>query len=491
MKTKKIWLISALVVVLLVTGLFTVAVPVQAAEVIGGDENHPHVVINEPVDDDLIVTAGKITVNAPISGNLIASGTEVTLNSVVEGDVLAGGQTVKISEDAVIEGNLFFGATEIIVQGQIGGSVFGGAGTILFDNSASVGRNVFVGGYNLEVNAGAVIARDLFGGFYQIDLSGQVMEDALLSAEAVEFKGDIAGNLTLEISDPNPHMGMPTTIAFPGLENPPRTMEAGLEVGENASLGGELKLITPILVEPKYDNIEESVVTLEAPLDETPEGKGQEETHKGAGSLVFRWMRRNAGRFISLCVVGALLLWLCRKPFEETVDFLKNETWKSLGYGALAYFGGYLAFFLGAVAIGLVAAFLWVFTLGILSPVVASLGFSALSLVFAAFTLAVKFISKLVIIYWLGRAILKPLAEEKPGRAWLAALIGIAIYAVARALPVLGWFLGSTATLFGMGAIILWCVSWWQEHHPVKKPEALPDEESQPEAEEYPLPAAD
>ncbi len=483
MKTNKKFTIMIVMAVLLTASFLAMAIPVQAAEIIEGDADTPHVEIDEPVDDDLIVTAEKITVNAPISGNLIASGMYVTLNSVVDGDVFVGGQTVKIGKDAVIRGNLIFGAAEIIVEGQVWGSVFGGAATMLFDTGAEVGRNVYVGGYNMEISSGAVINRDLFGGFYQIDLSGRVKEDAFLSAEAVEFKGDVAGNMTLEISDPSARMGAPTTFSFPGLENPPRTMQAGLDVDENATLGGDLKLITQVLVEPRFDNIDEGSVSLEAPQEDEISHTTDQETSHGAGSIVFRWMRRNAGRFVSLCVVGALLLWLCRKPFEETVDTLKTQTWQSLGYGALAFFGGYLAFFLAAVAIGIVVLMTWFFTLGTLSPVIGSLGFSALGLLFAAFQLSVKFISKLVIAFWLGRVLLKQLAEEKPGRAWLAALIGITIYAVTRALPILGWFIGATVTLFGLGAIILWCLNWWRQRHPKQEKEIAAEE-----GEEYTLP---
>lgn len=488
MKTKKFVLVSLLLAVVLLAGVFTVAVPVRAAEIIEGDENDPYVEIDEPIDDDLIVAAEKVTINAPIAGNLIASGATITLNSVVEGDVFAGGQTVKIGEEAVIYGNLIFGAAEVIIEGQVNGSVYGGAATILFDNSAVVGRNVYVAGYNLELSSGAVVNRDLLGGFYQADLSGTVKEDVMLSAEAVGFKGNIGGNLTLEISDPKTRMGMPTTVSFPGMENPPRTMEAGLDVDENAVLGGDLKLITPVLVEPRYENIEESAVTLEAPQDDVSVSQAKPETSHSSGSIVFNWLRRNAGRFMSLCIVAALLLWLCRPQFEETVSMLRTQTWQSLGYGALAFFGGYLAFFLAAIAIGLVVAVLWAFTLATLSPAAASLGFSALGVVFAAFTLAVKFISKLVVIYWLGRAILKPLPDEKPGRAWLAVFIGIAIFAVARALPILGWFLGATATLFGLGAIILWCLHWWRQRHPKKGKD---EEASESDVKEYTLPLTD
>ena len=470
MKNQKRLTITIVMAVLLFVSFLAIALPVQAAEIIEGDGDTPHVVIDEPVNDDLIVSAEKVTINAPISGDLIVSGTSVILNSTVEGTVFAGGQTIKVSKEAVIKGNFMFGAAEVIVEGKINGSVYGGAATIFFENGAQLGRNVYVGGYNLELSPEAVIARDLYAGLYQVDLSGMVKEDAVISAEAMEFKGSVAGNMTLEMSDPELRMGVPTTFSFPGVENPPRTMQAGLDVDESAHLGGELKIISGILTEPRYDNIAEDAVTVEAPEVAYGDTTAHHETsNSGGGSIVFTWMRRNAGRFISLCIVGALLLWLCRKPFEETVEQLKLNPWKALGYGALVFFGGFLAFFLVSVAIVILLIVTGFLTLGTLSSFVGALGFSALGLVFAAFRLAIRFISKLVIAYWLGRVILKASPEEKPGRAWLAALIGISIYAVARALPVLGWFLGATVTLFGFGAIVLWCLKWWNEHHPKKE----------------------
>ena len=72
--------------------------------------------------------------------------------------------------------------------------------------------------------------------------------------------------------------------------------------------------------------------------------------------------------------------------------------------------------------------------------------------------------------------ILRPKENETAGRGWLALLIGVALYAITRALPVLGWFIALVVTFFGLGAIILWCVEWWKkyrENHPPKIEEDL------------------
>ncbi|HOT03907.1 MAG TPA: hypothetical protein PK069_06995 [Methanolinea sp.] len=116
------------------------------------------VVLNQPIDDDVIAAGGKVVVNAPVQ-SLIAAGGEIEINAPVKGDVIAAGGMISLN--APVSGKVLLA---------------GGAVTL----NSSVGRNVLV-------HAGDV----------NISRSATVGADALVSAGRVSHQGEVKGNLTV------------------------------------------------------------------------------------------------------------------------------------------------------------------------------------------------------------------------------------------------------------------------------------------------------
>lgn len=121
-------------------------------------ESRDQVLLNQPVDDDVIAAGGKVAVNAPVR-SLIAAGGEIEINAPVDGDVIAAGGTITLN--APVTGKVLL------------------AGGVVTLNS-SVGRNVLV-------HAGEV----------NITRSATVGADALVSAGRVSHYGEVRGNLTV------------------------------------------------------------------------------------------------------------------------------------------------------------------------------------------------------------------------------------------------------------------------------------------------------
>jgi cytochrome b561 len=147
-----------------------------------------------------------------------------------------------------------------------------------------------------------------------------------------------------------------------------------------------------------------------------------------------------------------------------------------------------------AVLIVLLAIMLGIITLGGLAFAVLGIGFSLLGLAFTIFWLSVSYLSKVVVAYLVGRWIVDSLSrrEERPlepvappgevgaepaprrdieGRSpaqdgW-ALVVGVVIYVVLRAIPILGWLIGAVVTLFGLGAILMALRDWWRERRGV------------------------
>ena len=452
--------------------LFAAVIPVQAAEITDDGTVDEDTVI----DDDLLISDEEVLINGRVNGNVIATASRIEVNGIIEGDLFAFAQVVVVGKDAVVGGNLFTGAAEVGVEGLVGGSVFGGAANFIFDDGAVSRGNLYVGGYSLEIAEEAKVDRSVYFGGYQMDFSGTVADDLKVSAEAVEVSGVVGKNMVVEISDPEPHDAMSFySVSFPGMENPPRALKGGLNIEDSAQIAGDLTVIAAMMMLPEFENVPDGSVILQTPVpsaeDESYADDRVDSQSEGGGvRFVWRWLRRNAARFVALSMLGALLMWLCRKPFEETVQKVIVQPWLSLGYGALGVFAGYLAAFIIFMVIVIAALLIGLLSFGTLGKVVGGLGFSALTIAYTGFNLSVRYISKLVIAFWLGRVILQPKEEETAGRGWLALLIGVTLYVIVRALPVLGWFIALVVTFFGLGAIILWCVDWWKQYRADHQP---------------------
>ncbi|RPJ49858.1 MAG: hypothetical protein EHJ95_08155, partial [Methanobacteriota archaeon] len=75
------------------------AAPGFALEFRSGNE----VIVNDPIDDDLVVSGGQVIIDAPV-GSVIAAGGEVRVRAPVTGDVIAAGGLVVV--DAEVGGKI-------------------------------------------------------------------------------------------------------------------------------------------------------------------------------------------------------------------------------------------------------------------------------------------------------------------------------------------------------------------------------------------------
>ena len=113
------------------------------------------------------------------------------------------------------------------------------------------------------------------------------------------------------------------------------------------------------------------------------------------------------------------------------------------------------------IAFGLLllgSALLGVVTLGQMFSSVFGLGGAVLSLAIAIFSFVVKYVAKVVVAFVVGRLLVARAAPQAQagagGKAW-ALVAGAFVYAILRAVPVLGWLVGVLVTLCGLGAILL------------------------------------
>lgn len=181
------------------------------------------------------------------------------------------------------------------------------------------------------------------------------------------------------------------------------------------------------------------------------------EQPRGVGVLflVGRWILARLRELITLLLLGVLVIWLLPDLLRQAVDQGREKPLPAAGWGLLAWVAGYVVLSIAAVAVLIVGILLGIVTLGALAGVVFGLGFSSLALVGTAFVLLVKYGSKIVVAVLVGRAILEAAEPEPPAKDFWPLVLGVVLYVLLRAIPIVGWFVGLAATLVGLGAIAL------------------------------------
>ena len=454
-KTKYLLAIS-MIFVMLVSAVGTVS----AAEFPKGET----IPAGETIDDDVFVSGNNVVVDGVVNGILAAAGQTITLNGTINGDAILLGEKVVITDSAVIDGNLFVGAADITIDGQVTGSVFGGSTALDLDSSAVVGRNLFYGGFSLTTGAGSSIGNDLYSGNYQSLLSGSIGRDLKVTAGAIELKGTVGRNAILKVDGAQTSGESVEWMQY----NPyisqyvEKVVQPGVRVSETASIKGKVTFISSSDQTSALEKVTAGNVIYQTPVP----NEGDTSINYSADQV--RPFRRTfpnfvlrtgvmkaAQNFIKLMAIGALVLWLARKYFMEIVVAAANDPLKAIGWGFIIIAGGFLAamvvplaFVIAGVIIGFISLgsllYVWFGLVGL------TLVFTFLMFLFAVFTL-----SKVVAAYMFGEWIMKKISKEENEKIWLNLLVGVFLYIIIRAIPVIGWIAGLAATLIGTGAFWL------------------------------------
>lgn len=421
--------------------------PVQAAS-IDSDGNLP---AGQTVDDDLIIGAQTVQIDGTVNGNAIAMGSSVTVNGTINGDLITCAQTVTLGPDAVVTGNIYTGGQDLTIQGSVNGSLFAGGSTLTLGNKANVGSNVYFGGYSLTSQSGSVIGKDLRAGLYQAVLGGEVKQDAVLSAGAVELKGKFDHNVELWLSDSGKNHSAPY---MPNSTTP--AIQPGLRADTEAQIAGKLIYTSP----QKYDLqiLPGNGITYNLPtVKETPKPSfGPGLVSHETGNIFKTWHALSS--LITLLLAGALLVGLFYSPFAKTVAVAQKRTLASAGVGLLVLALAIPAFLFAGlliVAMGILLSFV---SLGGLTFAVFGLGLGTLGLAATALIVLAAIVSKVIFAFLVGQLLLNAF-HANLSVGWqkaLPLLLGVVIYAVLSAVPFVGWLIDLAATIIGLGAIWFW-----------------------------------
>jgi len=408
--------------------LFTFAPAALAFESRSGDT----VVIgaDEVIEDDLYVGANTFTLDGTVKGDLIVFGSTIEINGTVEGDLITAGQAVTV-RGAV--------ADDVRIAGM----------ALKLDSEAKVGDDVVAAGFSIDGKKGSSVGGDFTYFGYQALLAGDVAQDLTVGVGGLQLSGSIGGDVKAEVGEVEE--GPPPTFFMSFMPNVPAmpSVPMGLTVDEGARIGGKLD----------YTSASEwsipAGVVAGAITRHEPEIEVEEEVVVSPAKRAGEWFLRHLRRLVTLLLVGLLIVWVVPGWTKRVAGALQAKPLPSLGWGVVSIAVFILALLVLLIATIIVAVILGTVTLGGLAGTTAWIGGLTMALLVFFFSIAVTYITKVVVSFLGGRLILARLKPDwADGRIW-PLVVGVVLFVIITAIPVLGWLVNLVVVLLGLGALWL------------------------------------
>ena len=432
MKDTRRFLSTFVITALLALSLIT---PVSAFDGRGG--NKVVIEAGEIINDDLYVGAEAFVLDGTVNGDVIVFGQTITINGKVDGDLMAAGETV-------------------IVNGEVTGASRIAGSALFVGEKAIIGGDIVGAGYSIEARAGSTIGQDVVFTGGQILLAGDVARNVQVATGAFELSGAVGGNVSAQVGEAEagafpPGMFMQrSAIAIP-------EVKPGLAIEPSATIAGDLAYTqSQELTFPA--GVVTGKITQLSPSSGTA-GARQE----ASGQKLERWVLEFVRTSITLILMGLFLLWLFPAFVRSWSDHLQASPLPSLGWGAVAWIGFFVAGFL-VVCVTIIGGFLFsILTLSQLSGTVIGFGVLVLLTLVVGFVLVTSFVAKVVFGAALGRWVLiratSSLAEHQYWPMVVGVLITVVVIDLLSIPPIpgiLARLLNFAIVLFGLGALWIW-----------------------------------
>ncbi len=411
----------SLVVLVLLVGLVAVSTA-QAMETRSGDR--VEVGPDEVVEDDLYVTANEVVVDGTIRGDLIAFGNTISVGGTVEGDLIVAGQSVEIAgtvdDDARIAGQ-----------------------ALLLGEGARVDDDLLAAGFSLENDPDSVVGGTLMYAGYQALLQGTVTEDVSAVANGLELGGEVGGNVDAEVDGEDG--GPPPGVFAPQADIP--AVEAGLTLTDSATVGGNLTYESS--TEARIDSqaqIEGEVTRSERPADEE-----EEETYTFADALF-----DNLRSFVALLLVGLLLIWVAPNWVRRRAGTVLDRPLASLGLGVLSLVAFVILGVVILLATLVLAIIFGLLSLGGLVALILGLGLLAEVILVLIFWISTNYLAQIIVSFLAGVLLVEAVRPGRGSGRVLPLVVGLILYVILRAIPVLGPLVGLVVVLLGLGTLFHW-----------------------------------
>ena len=383
---------------------------------------------DEVVEDDLYVGAQTVTVEGTVRGDLVAAAGTVRVNGgTVEGDVISAGRTV------IVNGTV---EDDVRIAGQ----------ALLIGEDAQITDDLIAAGFSLESEPGSTVGGELLYGGYQALVAGTVGENLRGGMTAFELSGEVEGNVNVEADGGGAQPpGGRFAPGAPAVSVP--SVEPGLTLTDTARVDGDLHYKSS----SRGDIASGAQIGGEVAYEQRPAEEVQP-AQTGASAVLLESLRR----FVVLLLIGLLLVWLAPGLVRGVADTVRSQPLLSLGWGVLDYVIVVVAGLLVLAATILLAIVFGLITLGGLIPAIISIGVLTDAVLVVAFLISIFYLAPVMVSFLGGRMLLGRLQPDRAAGRMLPLVIGIVVYVILRAIPILGAVVAVVVVLLGLGAISIW-----------------------------------
>jgi len=432
MKSKTLKIISGAILLVIIFTL--ILVPDGNAQSIIYGESIP---AGKTVEQNVILVGNNVTINGNVDGDVIAVGSNVTVNGDVSGSLVTGGQVIN-------------------VNGTVDGSIYAASLTLDLGEEALIGRDVYYLGTQLITQPGSTITRDLLAFTFGATLGGQVGRDTRAIIGPIEIVNAILkatqGKTLRDIfplrSSSN-IQGAPVAMRLFPAALQPRLVDLSTRHPQyisDISIAGQAssRNISQVLAPDEQDTPPASRIDTEQVVD---------------------WLLGRLRALVTFLAIGGLAMLIFRRWFEQWSEKVRTAPLAATAWGLVVLVFGFSAALLAALLILPLAILFFSLSLSGLGLATLSFGYFSLGIAFTIFWIFVAYISKVIVAYFAGKWILERLAPRAVRYRFLSLLLGVFIYVLVNAIPILGWIIGILVTLLGMGAV-------WMVLKDRSKPEA-------------------
>jgi hypothetical protein len=388
-----------------------------------------------------------------------------------------------VSTDERIEGNLFATCRTLVVDGRITGDLIGAAATTQINGAVegsvyllsgqldvfgTIGQDLHFAGPILRIHPGAVLEEgdlisvslstvssvhvpgSVVSTGYQTVLEGTVGREVDFYGTSLTVDAAVGGNVNAAVGDPESAGVAELRALLTPLEIELR--DPGLYVTQDGIIGGQLTYSGPVEGEILAELPQEPVYYQMPSQNDISTMTESENLAQSLGIYISDVLRE----FITLTLVGVLVLLLVPRVIQAPVPTLRLRTLPSLGVGLITFILSFPVFFiiiLLSIIFVLVLSLLQLPQLTLISGlIVGVVDFSAIGLFyFIAFI-----ISRVIFALALGSLITRRLLGEPMDMRGqiISLLIGVAVLALLSSLPFVGWLVNALALFLGLGAIL-------------------------------------
>lgn len=406
--------------------VFLVVAPVWAAEGRGGGD----VVIgsDEVIDDDLYISGNTVTINGTVKGDVIATGSLITINGIVDGDVIAAGQA-------------------IIINGTVGQHIRMAGQVLVLGENAQVANSITAAGFSLETQPGSIAQQDLLFAGYQALVTGNIGRDFKAATSALQLNGMVGRNVNVNVGGSGGSAAYTRFMAQSPVAMP--VVLPGLHVADASRVGGTFTYQTP-----PENSLNPAAHIVGKVVREEPQIRPTQTP--SAGAALVSALLNQVQRYITLLLIGVLLLWIVPSWTRHLGDTVQQKPLPSLVYGIIAF----LLFVFGVLLIFGVTLFLalifGLIRLGNLLPAILGVGFLADAALVIGYFIFTAYVPQVALSFLGGRWLLTRLQPAWTESRFWPLCIGLILFVILTVIPILGGIIGIVVTLLGLGALWLW-----------------------------------